>query len=107
MENQPTITEEQYQAAREVTTTYEREKAEAAAAQRAAYAVVVKTLVETDAYREVFEAVADMVKNHSDDSYFGIPVNGLYTITKNLAMQVGVNMEAPVTVPPVGGTDDQ
>lgn len=91
-----TVTEEQYQAAREVAATYEREKAALAAAQRAAYAIPVKALVESPAYREVYEATADMLANHTDDSYFGIPVNALHTIAKNLAMQVGVDMDAPV-----------
>lgn len=103
----PAITDEQYQAAREIAAAYEREKAEIAASQRAAYAIPVKALVESAAFREVYDALTVMLATQTDDSYFGMPVNALHTIGKNLAMQVAVNMDVPVSGPVVeGGTNE-
>lgn len=99
------ITVEQYNEAREQVAKYERMKAEEVAAQRAAYAVHVTELVTSDAFKTVYAALAAMLATQTDDSFYGMPVNALHTISRNLASQVNVNMDAPVA--PEGSTDGE
>lgn len=97
---QTTITEEQYLEAREIAAAYERERAAIAAAQRALYFVPVKELVESDAFRTVYDALTDMAANQIDDGYFGMPVNAIKSICRNLATQVSIDMDAAPTGEP-------
>ncbi len=106
MTDTPKITEEEYQKAREVAAAYERMKAEEVAAQRAAYAVHVTELVTSDAFKAVYAALASMLATQTDDSFYGMPVNALHTISRNLASQVNVNMDAPVAPTPSEGEAD-
>lgn len=92
MSNTPT--EKEYNDARAVTAAYEAAKKAEVEAARAAYAIDVKTLVESAAFRTVYDALTAMLATQSDDSYFGMPVGALHTISKNLATQVGVDMDA-------------
>jgi len=89
-----TPTEQEYNDARIVTAAYEAAQKAAQEAARAAYGIPVKTLVESPEFRTVYDALADMIANQSDDSYFGMPVGALHTISRNLASQVGVDMDA-------------
>lgn len=102
------ITFEQYQEAREIAAAYERAQAEAAAAARAAYAVPVTALVNSDHFRAVYADLGYMIANFSDDSFFGMPVGSLHTIARNLARQVQVDLDAPVIpAAPEGNGDDE
>lgn len=92
--NDETPTEQEYNDARAITAAYEAAQKAAQEAARAAYAIPVKAMIESEAFRTVYDALSDMIATQSDDSFFGMPVGALHTISRNLASQVGVDMDA-------------
>lgn len=94
-----TPSEQEYNEARAITLAYEAAQREAQEAARAAYAIPVKALVESDEFRFVYAALKDMLATQSDDSFFGIPVGSLRTISKNLATQICIDLDNGVPPP--------
>ena len=102
----PEVTEDEAKAARSVVAEYDRQQQEAADAARAAYAVPVTAMIESDAFKAVYAALLDMLANQSDDSFFGMPVEALRTISRNLAFQVGLTLDEAVPEPePAAGPE--
>lgn len=100
MSNTTEITEEQYNAARTIAAEYERKKAEEAAVKRAAYAIPVEALVKSPEYLAVWTEIMLMLAEQEDDGFFKMPVEGLSTIMRNLAAQVGLTLVLPTPVEP-------
>lgn len=93
-----TPSQQEYNDALAITSAYEAAKRAEQEAARAAFAVPVRALVESSEFATVYAALKAMIATQADDSHFGIPVGALHTISKNLASQVGVDMDAPTIV---------
>lgn len=101
MSNTPETTEitvEQYDAALTIAAEYERKKAEAEAAKRAAYAIPVEALVKSPEYLAVWTEVKRIVATESDDGFFGNSMAYFATVMPNLAAQVGITLVLPAPV---------
>lgn len=98
----PEITANQYQEAREIAARYERRQAEIAAEKRAAYAVPVVALVNSEAYLDVYTAVMHILETQTPDGYFDMTVQALSTIMPNLAANAGYTLTLPQQETPEG-----
>ena len=74
---------------------YDSARAAEAEAERLAYLVPVKTLIESDAFRRVYRDLGDMRASYSDNGNFGNHVGALHDIMPRLAQAAGVTIGSP------------